>query len=120
MRILHKENVAIDCLTGHGGFFKAPKVGQQYLANAMNAPVSVMETAGEGGAHGMALLVAYQNQSGRRAKRWKSYLEDKVFASAVAHHPPAGSGKGRCGICGLSARNLKKRSKAERAAVEGA
>jgi len=81
MRILQKEHVAIDCLTGHGGFFKAPKVGQQYLANAMNAPVSVMETAGEGGAYGIALLVAYRMNK-EPNETLESYLENKVFAEA--------------------------------------
>ncbi|HPF88222.1 MAG TPA: FGGY-family carbohydrate kinase [Candidatus Limiplasma sp.] len=81
MRILHKEQVGIDCLTGHGGFFKAPKIGQQYLANAMNAPVSVMETAGEGGAYGMALLAAYRLNK-ETGEALESYLENKVFANA--------------------------------------
>lgn len=57
--ILSKENVRIDRIFGHGGFFKTPLVGQRILAAAMHAPVSVMETAGEGGPWGMALLAAY-------------------------------------------------------------
>ncbi len=54
-----KENVSTEKLLGHGGLFKVPGVGQQILADAFNAPVSVMETAGEGGAWGMAILAAY-------------------------------------------------------------
>ena len=94
MRILYNEHVAIERLTGHGGFFKAPKVGQQYLANAMNAPVSVMETAGEGGAYGMALLAAYRDETGKAAKRWNSYLENKVFATRSA--PPCSRMRKAC------------------------
>ncbi len=59
MDILAQEHVAIDSLTGHGGLFKTPVVGQKYLAAACNAPVTCMETAGEGGPYGMALLVAF-------------------------------------------------------------
>ena len=81
MRILHKENVAIDRITGHGGYFKAPKVGQQYLANALQTPVSVMETAGEGGAYGMALLAAYRVGK-EDGETLDAYLEHKVFTSA--------------------------------------
>ena len=49
----------IDKLLGHGGLFKTKEVGQKLLAAAVNAPVSVMETAGEGGAWGIALLASY-------------------------------------------------------------
>lgn len=81
MDILAKENVAIDSLTGHGGLFKTPAVGQRYMAAACNAPVTCMHTAGEGGPYGMALLAAY------RAKRaegesLEKYLNTHVFASA--------------------------------------
>lgn len=57
--LLKEEKVKIDRITGHGGLFKTPQVGQKILAAALNAPVSVMETAGEGGAWGIALLAAY-------------------------------------------------------------
>ncbi|MFV0503670.1 MAG: xylulokinase [Lachnospirales bacterium] len=60
MNILVKENVKIDNLLGHGGFFKTPKVGQSIMASALNTKVTVMETAGEGGAWGCAVLAAYQ------------------------------------------------------------
>ena len=79
MDILAAEGVAIDSLTGHGGLFKTPLVGQKYLAAACSAPVTCMDTAGEGGPYGMALLAAY--------RVWKSdgetledYLNKHVFA----------------------------------------
>jgi sugar (pentulose or hexulose) kinase len=81
MRILKQENVTICRLTGHGGLFKTPKVGQQFLADAVNAPVAVMETAAEGGAYGMALLTAYcVNRD--EGETLESYLENRVFAGA--------------------------------------
>ena len=81
MDILAKENVAIDSLTGHGGLFKTPVVGQKYMAAACNAPVTCMETAGEGGPYGMALLAAYRaNKSGNESL--ESYLCNRVFADA--------------------------------------
>ena len=75
------ENVRIDKLYGHGGFFKTPEVGQKMLSAAVNAPVSVMETAGEGGPYGMALLVSYMinKESGETLP---DYLDNKVFAGA--------------------------------------
>ena len=57
--LLLSEGVQIDALYGHGGYFKTPVVGQRMLAAALNAPVTVMETAGEGGAWGMALLAGF-------------------------------------------------------------
>lgn len=57
--LLNQEHVKIDKLLGHGGLFKTKGVGQQILADAVNAPVSVMSTAGEGGAWGIALLASY-------------------------------------------------------------
>ena len=54
-----EENVPIEKLYGHGGFFKTPEVGQRMLSAAVGAPVSIMETAGEGGPSGMAILAAY-------------------------------------------------------------
>lgn len=59
LRVLREENVAVDSLLGHGGLFKTPGVAQRYLAAAAQAPIAVMETAGEGGAWGMALLASY-------------------------------------------------------------
>lgn len=79
MDILEEEGVAIDSLTGHGGLFKTPVVGQSYLAAACGAPVTCMETAGEGGPYGMALLAAYLLQRGEH-ERLEEYLSRRVFA----------------------------------------
>lgn len=76
--ILAKENVKIDRITGHGGLFKTPVVGQKVLAAALNAPVSVMETAGEGGAWGMALLASYMLNKAE-GESLGDFLESKVF-----------------------------------------
>ncbi len=75
------EQVAIDKLTGHGGFFKTPEVGQRMLSAAVGAPVSVMETAGEGGPYGMALLGAYMLWKDE-GESLPDYLDRKVFAQA--------------------------------------
>ena len=75
------ENVRIDKLYGHGGFFKTPEVGQKMLSAAVNAPVSVMETAGEGGPYGMALLVSYMINK-EDGETLPDYLDNKVFAGA--------------------------------------
>ena len=76
-----KENVESDMLLGHGGFFKTPGVGQQILANALNVPISTMETAGEGGPWGMALLAAYMVRKAE-GESMEEYLKNKVFADA--------------------------------------
>ena len=80
MDILENENVAIDKLLGHGGYFKTPVVGQRLMAAATNAPVSVMQTAGEGGAWGMAILAAYMSQKAE-GETLENYLDSKVFAN---------------------------------------
>ncbi len=82
MDILAKENVAIDSLTGHGGLFKTPVVGQRFLAAACNASVTCMQTAGEGGPYGMALLAAYM--ANRGAESLEAYLNTRVFANATS------------------------------------
>lgn len=80
MDILKQENIKINTLCGHGGFFKTKGVGQRVMAFALNTPVSVMETAGEGGAWGIAILAAFM--SNREADELlEEYLESKVFAS---------------------------------------
>ncbi len=81
MDILAEENVAIDSLTGHGGLFKTPLVGQKFMAAACNAPVTCMETAGEGGPYGMALLAAYMANKAQH-ETLEEYLNDHVFANA--------------------------------------
>ena len=82
MRILARENVSIAQLTGHGGFFRNTNVGQQFLADAVNAPVAVMETAAEGGAYGMALLTAYRVNHAQ-GETLESYLDNRVFTDCV-------------------------------------
>lgn len=79
MDILSQEHVAIDSLTGHGGLFKTPVVGQKYLAAACNAPVTCMDTAGEGGPYGMALLAAYMAKKAE-GESLDAYLNAYVFA----------------------------------------
>ncbi len=79
MDILAAEGVAIDSLTGHGGLFKTPEVGQKYMAAACNAPVTCMDTAGEGGPYGMALLAAYRVWKSE-GETLESYLNSRVFA----------------------------------------
>lgn len=81
MDILAEEKVAIDSLTGHGGLFKTPIVGQKYMAAACNAPVTCMETAGEGGPYGMALLAAYMAKK-TAGESLEEYLNAHVFADA--------------------------------------
>ena len=77
--LFEQEKVKIDQLLGHGGFFKTKEVGQKIMAAAMNVPVSVMETAGEGGAWGIALLASYMlHKTGNQLL--EAYLSDKVFA----------------------------------------
>ena len=76
-----EEKVQIDKLYGHGGYFKTPGVGQRMLSAAVGAPVSVMETAGEGGPYGMALLAAYRMKKAD-GETLEDYLDGKVFASA--------------------------------------
>jgi sugar (pentulose or hexulose) kinase len=80
--IFDRERVQIDRILGHGGFFKTPEVGQRIMAAAMNVPVSVMETAGEGGAWGIALLAAYMARKGE-GETLEDYLERNVFAGAA-------------------------------------
>ncbi len=76
--LLKEEDVKIDEMFGHGGFFKTKGVGQRIAAAAMNTPVSVMETAGEGGAWGIALLAAYMS-CGEEKESLEDYLKNKIF-----------------------------------------
>ncbi len=76
--MLKEEGVKLDRITGHGGLFKTERVGQRYLAAAINAPVTVMKTAGEGGAWGMAVLANYMIQKDG-GETLGDYLENKVF-----------------------------------------
>ena len=87
--LFKQEGVTVDRIMGHGGLFKTPGVGQRYLAAAVNAPVTVMETAGEGGPWGMALLAAYMllkrnaEKEGQTAQvpSLEQWLEEEIFAS---------------------------------------
>ncbi len=79
MDILADEKVAIDKIYGHGGYFKTEGVGQRILSAAINAPVSVMQTAGEGGPYGMALLGAYALWKDE-GESLEDYLDNRVFA----------------------------------------
>ena len=77
MDILYeKENVSVESMTGAGGYFKT-QAGLKYMAAAMKTKVSAMETAGEGGPWGMAILAAYSVD--KDSKALADYLEDKVF-----------------------------------------
>ncbi|MBQ2892788.1 MAG: ATPase [Oscillospiraceae bacterium] len=79
--LAEKEQVETDRLMGHGGFFKTPGVGQQILADALNVPITTMETAGEGGPWGMALLAAYMRRH-ENGEKLEDYLQNKVFSNA--------------------------------------
>ncbi|SEM55255.1 xylulokinase [Paenibacillus sp. OV219] len=77
--LLKQENVKLDEILGHGGLFKTAGVGQRIMAAALNTPVSVMETAGEGGAWGIALLASYMlNKSDDETL--EVYLKERAFA----------------------------------------
>jgi sugar (pentulose or hexulose) kinase len=88
--LLEKESVKVDEILGHGGFFKTREVGQKIMAAAINVPVSIMETAGEGGAWGIALLASYMvNRADNESL--EDFLKQKVFAgkqgSSIAPDP---------------------------------
>lgn len=77
-----EEKVEVDRLTGHGGFFKTPEVGQRILSAALGTPISVMSTAGEGGAWGMALLALFMIEG--KDLDLPAYLDAKIFKNAVS------------------------------------
>ena len=115
MDILAEEGVAIDSLTGHGGLFKTPVVGQSYLAAACGAPVTCMETAGEGGPYGMALLAAYMLRKAE-GERLEDFLGKRVFAGSAGTtvQPSAALAEG----FNTYIRRYKALLEVERAAVE--
>ena len=85
MRVLAEEGVVLDRMSAHGGVFRTAEVAQRILAGALNAPVSVSDTAGEGGAWGMALLALYAVEVGAAEGSpadLASWLRDRVFAGA--------------------------------------
>lgn len=79
--LLDDEGAALDSITGHGGFFKDANVGLRIMAAAMEAPVKVMATAGEGGPWGMAILAAYMKNG--KGETLSDYLSNRVFADSV-------------------------------------
>jgi len=79
MEIMNREKVAIDRVYGHGGLFKTPGVAQSILAAAIHAPVTVMETAGEGGAWGIAVLAGYMLYK-KDGQTLEDYLDQQVFS----------------------------------------
>jgi sugar (pentulose or hexulose) kinase len=81
MDILAREQVKIDSLTGHGGLFKTPVVGQTFMAAACNTSITCMETAGEGGPYGMALLAAYSANK-KDNETLEQYLNERAFCNA--------------------------------------
>jgi sugar (pentulose or hexulose) kinase len=76
--LFKEESVVVDEMFGHGGLFKTRGVGQRIAAAAMNTPVSVMETAGEGGAWGIALLALYMSDK-KQGESLGNYLDRKIF-----------------------------------------
>ncbi|MBQ7046991.1 MAG: FGGY-family carbohydrate kinase [Oscillospiraceae bacterium] len=83
MNILtEKESVCVDQLLGHGGLFKTKGVGQKLMAGALNVPVAVMATAGEGGAWGIALLASYMKNKTEN-QTLEDFLSEKVFAGMM-------------------------------------
>lgn len=77
--LFNDEKIRVDRITGHGGYFKTPGVGQRMLAAALNSPISVMETAGEGGAWGIALLASFLVNNAEKMNL-ADFLDNKVFA----------------------------------------
>ena len=112
--ILLAENVKIDRILGHGGYFKTKGVGQKLLAAAMRTPVSTMETAGEGGAWGMAILAKFAIDG--NGSSLEDYLDEKVFAgmAAVTEEPDPKDIEGFESYM----RSYAKMLKAEKTAVE--
>jgi sugar (pentulose or hexulose) kinase len=77
--LVEKEKVHIDSILGHGGLFKTKEIGQRMVAAALNTPVTVMDSAGEGGAWGIALLAAFMLWK-QQGEKLETFLSQKVFA----------------------------------------
>ncbi len=77
--LFREEGVQVDSVMGHGGLFKTKEAGQRVMAAAMDTPVVVMETAGEGGAWGIALLASYM-QERKEEESLGDYLAVHAFA----------------------------------------
>lgn len=114
--LLKEEHVKVDSLMGHGGLFKTPVVGQQLMAAAFDSPVTVMDTASEGGAWGMAVLAAFMTERAA-GETLPDYLSDKIFAgqTGTTIAPKAED------VAGFDAfvEKYKSTLPAEKAAVEG-
>ena len=114
--LFEQEQVKIDRILGHGGFFKTQEVGQKIMAAAMNVPVSVMETAGEGGAWGIALLASYMLHKSNN-EPLEAFLCNRVFAGESGT-PIAPDPRDVAGFSAFMER-YKKGLVIERAAVDG-
>lgn len=112
--LFDKENVKIDSLTGHGGFFKTADVGLKVMSAAMHTPISALETAGEGGPWGMALLASYMVNG--KGKSLGEYLDKDVFGECKRTTMKAE----KADIEGFNAffENYKKGLAVEKAAIE--
>lgn len=112
--LFENENVSVQKITGHGGLFKVQGVAQQFLSDGLNSPVSVMKTAGEGGAWGMAVLAAYSSLG--NGKSLPEFLETEVFSSMESYtvYPDE---KGSAGFASFI-ENYKKGLAAEYAAAK--
>ena len=113
--LFKEENVEADKIYGHGGIFKTKGVAQQILADALDTPISVMETAGEGGAWGIAVLAAYMVLK-NTGESLADYLDNRVFAGETGTElaPDAAGVKGFDEFI----EKYKKGLAAEKAAVE--
>ena len=78
--LIDEEHIAVDRMIAHGGLFKTPRIAQQTLSDMLNIPITVMTTASEGGAWGMAVLAAYVGEGA--AEPLSDFLDKQVFASA--------------------------------------
>ncbi|MBQ6164450.1 MAG: ATPase [Clostridia bacterium] len=83
MDILYREGVKLECIAGHGGYFKTKETGTRFMSAALGIPVKVMETAGEGGPWGMALLASYLINK-KDGETLPQYLENRIFAGAAS------------------------------------
>lgn len=114
--LLKEEHVKVDSLMGHGGLFKTPVVGQQLMAAAFDSPVTVMDTASEGGAWGMAVLAAFMTEK-QDGETLPDYLSNRIFAgqTGTTIEPKAED------VAGFDAyvERYKSALVAEKAAVEG-
>ena len=82
--LFNEEKIKVDRITGHGGLFRTKGVGQRVLAAAINSPISVMETAGEGGAWGIALLASYMLAKSEN-ETLTDFLNNKVFSQSESY-----------------------------------